>query len=147
MILDIQKWVDGHLKDGSGCWDLQKWEDLRAEFEITLILPRNTTLSIDSLKEMQIYANTAMICISFLESAELLGVSLCGREVLLEKRWLYDLIIFEIRECIGFLNQNFEHNFQGITDRACSILRLPFKYALTDLRLVEVNGQFSNTIH
>jgi len=148
MVPDIQEWATGYLMDGAGNWDLQKWEDLKAEFIITLILPRNQTFSPGTLEELQRYTDTAMYCISFLESAESLDIKNLGeKEVLEEKRWLYNLILSEIRECMWSLRDNHERNFPGVVERACTVLELPFKYAKNGLYVIEMVGHTSPTRH
>ena len=147
MVPDVQRWVTEYLKDGAGCWDFQKWGDLKEEFKITFILPYNNTLSVDTLEEMQRYTNVAMVCISFLESAEVLEANLSMTKTLCEKEWLYNLIISEIRECIGFLNNNYERSFPGITNKACSVLSIPFRYAKNGLFVIENGVHITHTKH
>ena len=148
MTLDIGLWATKCLKDDAGLWNLEKWEELKTKFITTLILPRNTTFSVDTLEEVHRYTDTAMLCISFLESADLLGgKSLDGYEVLEEKKWLYKLIISEVRACAQMLNDKYEHPFPGLSKKTCTVLKLPYLYACNDLKIIETMGHLPPIKH
>ena len=149
MIPNIQRWATKYLKNGTDCWNVETWGDLKDEFNNVFIFPQNCTLNLNTCEEVTRYAETAMLCINFLESVESLCVEGLSDDVILKERdWLYKCIFQEVEECLFELDkEGFGCSFPNVLVRIKKILSVPYLYAYNDWRAIKNAHCVSTTKH